>query len=156
MSWTISSRLPYSKENQGLVDELKAADDDGILMFASASDQGGNNNERILPGACDGWECIRIGGASNEGDTLPWVNSDWSDYCIPAKEILFRDHKTDSFFTETGSSLANACAAGLAGALLYCDRLLEVPKSRRDLHSSSNMKKCSMVCLAPANPDSLM
>jgi len=141
MSWTISSHVPHSKEIKDLESEVQAAGKDNILMFASASDQGENNNEHLYPGNSEGAGCVRVGAASNEGDRLPWVNPEWSEYSVPGKEIGFRDHETGSYFTETGSSLANACAAGLAGALLYCDRLLGGAAGKWDLRSSENMKK---------------
>jgi hypothetical protein len=141
MSWTISIHLPPSKEITALRAALKAASDDDILMFASASDQGEHNDELLFPGRSERADCVRVGAASNEGDMLPWVNPAWSEFSIPGKEISFRDHETNLYFTETGSSLANACAAGLAGALLYCDRLLAVPSEKRDLRSSVQMKR---------------
>lgn len=68
------------------------------------------------------------------------MNPEWSDFTVPAKGIDFRDH-------ETGSSLANACAVGLVGALLYCDRTLAGVGPRMLLGSSLQF-------LAPASSSS--
>ncbi len=99
------------------VDSAKQA---GILMFCSASDKGGTTEEKSYPG--DFGPCIKIGGASDLGDKLTWVNEDWVHYLLPGKRIPFVS--PDSMSYETGSSVATACASGLAGTLLYCDRLL--------------------------------
>jgi hypothetical protein len=143
MSWTISSHEPHSAEIEALQSEVYAAGNDNILMFASASDQGEINDEVLFPGNSKGDHCVRIGAASNEGTRLAWVNRKWCEFLVPGKEISFRNYETGSYFTETGSSLANACAAGLAGALLYCDRLLSVRgvEIGRDLHDSRQLKR---------------
>lgn len=137
MSWTISSREPHSQEIHDLKQEVTNASKDNILMFASASDKGEGTSEILFP-AEEYNVCIRIGGASNEGDRLTWVNPKWVHFLLPGKEVGFLDHDTGSHFTETGSSLATACAAGLAGALLYSDRLLGVD---RNLRQTSEMRK---------------
>jgi hypothetical protein len=143
MSWTISSYEPHSKEIKALQTQVTEAGKEDILMFASASDQGEINDEVLFPGNSEGDHCVRIGAASDEGTRLAWVNRKWCEFLVPGKEIIFRDYETGSYFTETGSSLANACAAGLAGALLYCERLLRIRgvETGRDLHNSRQLKQ---------------
>ncbi|KAI0466816.1 peptidase S8/S53 domain-containing protein [Xylaria cf. heliscus] len=141
MSWAINAWTPpYDTAFSQLDEELKKAADDGILMFASARDQGEVNEEHLFPGI-RGSDCIRVGAASDEGDKLTGVNQNWVHFLVPGKEIGFYADGSGSYFTETGSWLANACAAGLAGALLFADRVLGVDKRTRDLRSTVQMKQ---------------
>ena len=91
-------------------------------MFCSASDRGGNNTESCYPGD---WQlCLRIGGATFAGDKLPWVEQD-VDFWFPGRDVPFRaGDDNESVVYESGSSIATAAASGLAGVLLYCERLL--------------------------------
>lgn len=129
MSWTIESR----QETEEILQLKKIISEVGgengaragkppIFLFASASDQGGHISDVSYPG--DLSSCFRIGGSSERGENLPWVNRDKVHFLLPGLRIPFHDREKDSFTYETGSSLATACAAGLAGLLLYCERVL--------------------------------
>ncbi|KAK7709645.1 hypothetical protein SLS63_013160 [Diaporthe eres] len=120
MSWTIESRESNKEDTEMLKGAVQAAERQGILLFGSASDQGGGREERTYPAK----GCIKIGGASAHGDKLTWVNEDTVDFLLPGRRIPFKNMESDTFSYETGSSLATACASGLAGALLYAARVL--------------------------------
>ncbi|KAI1146331.1 hypothetical protein F4825DRAFT_441072 [Nemania diffusa] len=69
---------------------------------------------------------FRIGAARASGEKLSWVAGSKSEYLLPGENIkpeepdAWSHHGSWPF----GSSIATALASGLAGALLYCDRLL--------------------------------
>lgn len=134
MSWTIGNRDPGSEEVQQLQEAITAAQKEKILMFGSASDEGPNRAETTYPGNCEG--CFRIGAASNDGVRLPWVHPTNVQFLLPGKRIPFSNPDKESCLYRTGSSYATACATGLAGALLYCDRVLDCTY---ELHYMKNM-----------------
>ncbi|KAI2629599.1 peptidase S8/S53 domain-containing protein [Hypoxylon sp. NC1633] len=122
MSWTVEGRKDDGQDIQRLRKAVERAANKDILMFGSASDQGPNTAEKTYPGGFD--ECFRIGAASDEGVRLHWVNALDGQFLFPGKRLPFHSPDRDSYFYETGSSFATACAAGLAGVLLYFDRLI--------------------------------
>uniref|UniRef100_A0A093UM10 Subtilisin NAT n=2 Tax=Talaromyces marneffei PM1 TaxID=1077442 RepID=A0A093UM10_TALMA len=130
MSWTIETRQETGeiKQLKKIINEVGGENGartgkPPIFLFASASDQGGHIGDASYPGDLRP-PCFRIGGSSERGEKLPWVNRDMVDFLLPGQRIPFHDREKDSFTYETGSSLATACAAGLAGLLLYCERVL--------------------------------
>lgn len=121
MSWIIESRTPESEDMRALHQAINRAAEQKIMMFCSASDQGGNTEDCSYPGE---WgSCIKIGGSTALGDRLTWVNEK-VQFLLPGKRIPFENSGGKTYSYESGSSLATACASGLAGALLYCDRIL--------------------------------
>ncbi|QYS95166.1 Subtilisin, putative [Trichoderma simmonsii] len=123
MSWTIEGSSTESEDIKALKSTIRNAYDKNILLFCSTSDSGGSHDDQSFPGQ---WstECIRIGGASWQGDKLAWVNENAVDFLLPGKQIPFKNIDGKSYSYETGSSLATACASGLAGLILSCQRLL--------------------------------
>lgn len=137
MSWTIEDQMATSLDIESLRKAIIRANAADILMFCSASDHGGNNIGLSYPGE---WGmCTRIGGASAIGDKLDWVNEKLVDFLLPGRDIpiLNSDGKT-YYYPPGGSSLATACASGLAATLLYCDRILG---GHYKLNKMDNMKK---------------
>ncbi|KID69274.1 Peptidase S8, subtilisin-related protein, partial [Metarhizium hybridum] len=122
MSWTIENRTINSEDIEALRTVVKKAHKQNILMFCSMSDSGGSHNDRSFP--CQ-WsnECTRIGAASHRGDKLAWVNEKPAQFLLPGKRIPIKT-VTAKLIHTNGSSLATACASGLAGLLLHCGRLL--------------------------------
>ncbi|KAI2631548.1 putative subtilisin [Hypomontagnella submonticulosa] len=120
MSWTIQTAVQDNADMDQLKRAINRAHDAEILMFCSASDQGANNKEVHYPG---GWgRCIRIGGATFTGEKLTWVN-DEVDFWFPGRNVPFLARDGKSTVYESGSSVATAAASGLAGVLIYSDRL---------------------------------
>ncbi|RYP70537.1 hypothetical protein DL769_004930 [Monosporascus sp. CRB-8-3] len=148
MSWTIEGRSRDSRDVLAFDNILSKAIKKGILLFGSASDHGPNRDELTYPGGFK--ECIRIGAASDDGVPLPWVNELDVNYFLPGKRIPFRSPDKDSYFYKTGSSFATACAAGLAGTLLYCDRVLggKYGLDEKDDKSGKMMKVLDRLCTA--------
>lgn len=135
MSWTIESRTPESEDMRALYAAIHRAAAQNILMFCSASDQGGSTEDASYPGE---WgPCVKIGGSTVLGDRLTWVNEKNVHFLLPGKRIPFEDPDGKTFSYESGSSLATACASGLAGALLYCDRILG---RTNELREGNNIK----------------
>lgn len=121
MSWTIETQTLENEDMKKLEAAIGAAEAAKTLMFCSASDQGGNSMDGCYPGDWD--KCIKIGGATSTGEVLPWVHEKKINFLLPGKKIPF-SNPDGSTFTESGSSVATAAASGLAGLLLFCDRLL--------------------------------
>ncbi|KAI1122612.1 hypothetical protein F5Y10DRAFT_253766 [Nemania abortiva] len=141
MSWTIEVTGDRKEaEISRLSSVINKAKNDGIVMFCAASDQGSIASENCYPYKFE--DCIAIGAATNTGDKCPWVPEQYA-FLLPGKNIPFRWKLPDgtSSWYESGSSLATALATGLAGLLLYCQRVAgeEVPKT--------NASKGSMVAL---------
>ncbi|KFY88353.1 hypothetical protein V498_06812 [Pseudogymnoascus sp. VKM F-4517 (FW-2822)] len=130
MSWTIEGRAEAqdSMDLESLQKAISHAESAQILMFCAASDQGSNATGNFYPGE---WKkCIKIGAATALGDKCTWVPNDQIEYLLPGKDIPFKRRAPEGFSTvhESGSSLATALASGLAGLLLYCDRVTPVDK----------------------------
>ncbi|KAK0618007.1 peptidase S8/S53 domain-containing protein [Bombardia bombarda] len=135
MSWTIRTTAPETTDMKSLHDAIKSAESADIIMFCSASDQGGHTPEKCYPGEWD--DCLRIGAATFDGDKLIWVG-DKVDFCFPGRDVPFQSNDGHTVTTESGSSVATAAASGLAAVLIYADRLVD-GKSRR-LQSRHAMK----------------
>jgi hypothetical protein len=128
MSWSIDDDTSDSGALTELSNALLAAHSAGILMFCSCIDRGAALKDETLPGRSN--YPFRIGAARASGEKLPWVAGPQSEYLLPGENIkpeepdAWSHHRSGPF----GSSIATALATGLAGALLYCDRLLGCTK----------------------------
>ena len=123
MSWTIEAAI-NDEGTTDLKEAVAQAHRKKILMFCSTSDQGSSAQDACYPRDIDGC-CIRIGGASDSGDTLSWVNADKVDFLLTGKNYPFKNNENKIASYESGSSVATAAASGLAGLLLYCGRILD-------------------------------
>jgi hypothetical protein len=138
MSWTVESHGPKSEDIDKLEKAVRTAQGKGILMFCSTSDQGASAGDKSCPGCWDA--CIKIGGADHHGERLIWVDST-VPYLFPGKRIPFLNDDGKTYHYESGSSLATACASGLAGLLLYCERVLEKNDPKASLKNKDNMEQ---------------
>ena len=126
MSWSIKA----SGVLTGLENALQAAVNERIIMFCASIDEGATAIDRTYPGK-EG-NCIKIGASTGTGAKLSWVSESNSSFLVPgeapqqASEPTAWSHPHLGSF---GSSVSTALAAGLAGVLLYCDRLIETPKT---------------------------
>ncbi|KAL6831797.1 hypothetical protein V8C40DRAFT_159755 [Trichoderma camerunense] len=120
MSWTIDGTTADASDIALLDSAINDAKNNNILMFCSTSDHGSTSSDNYYPAKTA--ECIRIGAATALGDKCTWVPEQY-DYLLPGKNLPFQWKRQDgvSSWYESGSSLATALAAGLAGLLLYCD-----------------------------------
>lgn len=144
MSWSIHSNgRTYSALEAALLEAVR----EHILMFCSSIDEGPTAPDNTYPGKEQ--NCIKIGAATGNGTKLSWVSEAKSDFFLPGEAIQTSDMKVwgQTQAGVFGSSVATAVAAGLAGSLIYCERLLatqgtsSAPKEiPMDLKSSSNMK----------------
>ena len=120
----------------------------GILMFCSCIDRGASAADNTYPGKSNC--CIKIGAATASGEKLPWVSGDKSEFLLPGENVqpAEADAWSHSQSGPFGSSIATALAAGLAGVLLYCNRLIgcETTASTQDageveeLRDTGNMR----------------
>ncbi|KAK6360673.1 hypothetical protein TWF730_006807 [Orbilia blumenaviensis] len=145
MSWTIDNYFeaetttaasehadhPFA-ENSNPLKDLKAALDKAgntnILMFGAASDQGSASNT-CYP--VNHEKCIGIGAATETGDILTWVHHAQVKFTCPGDRIPFKRGDGTATTYHNGSSFATAIASGLAGVILYCDRLVNGDESTR-------------------------
>ncbi|KAK6501421.1 hypothetical protein TWF481_009260 [Arthrobotrys musiformis] len=138
MSWTIDNYFEAepttstsehadnpAAENSNPLQDLKAALDEagnaGILMFGAASDQG-SASKTCYPVNHD--KCIGIGAATETGNILTWVHYAQVKFTCPGDRIPFKRGDGTATTYHNGSSFATAIASGLAGVILYCDRLV--------------------------------
>lgn len=104
---------------------IRAALDENIILFCASTDDGANAIDMTYPGKSR--DCIKIGASTGAGAKLSWVSEENSDFFLPGdalrpdSEASLRSHHPQGSF---GSSISTALAAGLAGVLLYCDRML--------------------------------
>lgn len=126
MSWTIPKRSEY----KALGNALNAALRDGILLFCSAQDEGGYlKTSDTYPAAHSPRNVFKIGAATASGQSYEWTSLHDVDYILPGHEVYERKSKygpAPKSGTHSGSSIANALAAGLASLILYSARLLAV------------------------------
>lgn len=121
MSWTVESHGQEPADINRLETAIHEAHKQKILMFCSTSDRG-ITGDKSYPGRLS--ECFEIGGADLNGEKLIWVDPE-VNYLFPGKRIPFNNDDGKTYSYVSGSSLATACASGLAGLLLYCNRVLE-------------------------------
>ncbi|RMZ90705.1 hypothetical protein DV736_g2071, partial [Chaetothyriales sp. CBS 134916] len=120
--------IAIERENMKMLERaISVAETKEILMFCSASDQGGYSVKGCYPG--DQEKCIKIGGATSTGEKLPWVHEKSYNFLLPRKKIPFTN-ADGSMFTESGSSVATAAPSGLAGLLIICSRVLDQGSDR--------------------------
>ncbi|KAJ6259971.1 Lipase [Drechslerella dactyloides] len=132
--------LPERVQNESpdiklLTKAIKVARDKNILLFASASDQGSASSRHCYPARAGG--CITIGAATETGEMCAWVHPSQAKFCCPGVNVPFKKANETTPKPQSGSSVATALAAGLAGLLLFCDRALYKEKSI--LKSKKNM-----------------
>jgi hypothetical protein len=125
MAWSIDYESSKGGDITELSSALLAAHSAGILMFCSCIDRGAALQDESFPGR-SGYP-FRIGAASASGEKLPCVAGPKSEYLLPGENV--KPEEPDAWSHDRsgpiGSSIATALATGLAGALLYCDRLLD-------------------------------
>ena len=102
-------------------------------MFCASIDEGATSLDNTYPGK--GNHCVKIGATTGTGAKLSWVSEKDSDFLLPgeapppaSEANLWNNPHRGSH----GSSVSTALAAGLAGSLLYCDRLIGTPQVEPD------------------------
>lgn len=123
MSWTIEGPIAGNDDMALLRNAVAKAAERDILIFGSTSDQGNATLDNCFPAAFP--SCIRIGSATDTGEPLAWVNPQKVDFLLPGKDVPLFDNEQKLRSTESGSSVATAAAAGLAGLLIFCGWLLK-------------------------------
>ncbi|KFA70874.1 hypothetical protein S40288_09923 [Stachybotrys chartarum IBT 40288] len=125
MSWSIRSNSDLSALHRAL---KTAKDDKKIIMFCSSSDEGAADKDNTYPAKTK--TCIKIGASTSTGTKLSWVSKENVNFLLPG-DLLMSDarHDDDPVMNPfaspgtSGSSVSTALAAGVAGSLLYLDRL---------------------------------
>lgn len=122
MSWSIETPVQGNEDMENLKKAVDAAAAREILMFCSTNDQGSSTKDFCYPGDFD--SCIKIGGATETGEALSWVNTEKIHFLLPGKDWPFHNNENKIISHESGSSVATAAASGLAGLFLWCSRLV--------------------------------
>ncbi|PYI24833.1 subtilisin-like protein [Aspergillus violaceofuscus CBS 115571] len=141
MSWSINSNRALTHLN----DAIGRAEKNQIIMLCSAIDQGSHVRDNTYPGKNK--NCIKIGASTVTGERLGWVSKDACDFLLPGENVSLPRRRSSSSSQSGptahpqagpyGSSVSTALAAGLAGALLYCERLLTGPAPEAGTTSST-------------------
>ncbi|KAG5783745.1 hypothetical protein H9Q73_002635 [Fusarium xylarioides] len=123
MSWTIET-----DETNAALDDLKnaiaAAKKQGIIIFCSASDQGGDSKSNCYPRSWDK-TCIGIGSLAITDTPSVYLNPAQIDFMFPGELITVQNNNGTST-VDSGSSYATAIATGVGGLLLYCTLVLDI------------------------------
>ncbi|KAJ4256271.1 hypothetical protein NW762_009351 [Fusarium torreyae] len=129
MSWTIKPPTELSKR-KAFDDAIHTAlNTKGILMFCAASDQGKSTDPMYPHGSNP--NSFRIGAAKATGTMLDTVGDGHElSFTFPGHEVVVdrtyddvHDKEFHKFEAHSGSSVANALAAGLAALIIECVRL---------------------------------
>ncbi|CAI7570067.1 unnamed protein product [Penicillium glandicola] len=126
MSWSIESKV----EPDDFKRAIKMAADAKITMFCASIDAGPTVKDRSYPGKFPG--PIKIGASTAVGSKLSWVSSDKEMFLVPGEIPNFVSHSSTAntpMQSTGGSSISTALASGLAGVLIYCERLLNITSS---------------------------
>lgn len=124
MSWSVNRPEESTEQRKMFDNALKNAANKGIIMVCSSSDKGKLEDPVSYPGAYSEEKIIKIGAATALGqrhDETPELNS--IRYILPGHEVFERKPKGAKADKYTGSSVATALAAGLAGLVFHCVRL---------------------------------
>ncbi|CAK7209195.1 hypothetical protein SEUCBS140593_000413 [Sporothrix eucalyptigena] len=129
MSWSINGRDILNK----LEDALREAARQQIVMFCASIDEGPSTADTTYPGKAG--SCIKIGASTGTGAKLSWVSDSNSQFLLPGEVPIKKSadssrwsqgqQQNPPYMGSFGSSVSTALAAGLAGVLIYTDRLLE-------------------------------
>lgn len=115
MSWSINAN-----DKMTMLDAaLRSAANGNIIMFCASIDEGVTAVDRTYPGIVH--ECIKMGAYTGSG-SYPGCLRRKSQYLLPG-DALQSVSERDS--TSSSSPVSTALAAGLAGVLLYCSRLVK-------------------------------
>jgi hypothetical protein len=125
MSWTIETPVEGNPDMVQFREAVKTAASKNILM---TSDQGNSMKDNCYPGGFGG--CISIGGATDTGEALSWVNADKVNFLLPGKDFPFVDNKGKIVSHELGSSIATAATLELAGLLVFCSWIINAGDTR--------------------------
>lgn len=136
MGWTLEETTGNSDHIKSLEKAISKANDQNILMFCAAKDEGYNQIGYGFPSTFRKIFCI--GAATNFGHMSQMVGSHASrvNFFFPGENLT--PLSTQSVNGISGSSLATALAAGFAGLLLYC---AQIGKQNVSTNSESSCEK---------------
>ncbi|KAI1474288.1 subtilisin-like protein [Daldinia eschscholtzii] len=138
MSWKIDPPAD-EKTRSELESAIGEAAKKKILLFCAASD-GGAKEDQSYPWIAARDKIFRIGGAHASGRTDDEVGSTSQiNFTFPGNDVVLEGVGPKQVVKyRTGSSVATALAAGLAGLILYCVqiRILRASKEDTELYKS--------------------
>ncbi|KLU81870.1 hypothetical protein MAPG_00951 [Magnaporthiopsis poae ATCC 64411] len=137
MGWSINTSVKIP----ALHEALQAVEHARIIMFCASIDEGAKASDNAYPARAS-TSCMKIGACTVDGDKLSWVSEENSKFLLPGDAPISAAGDKDQWSPHrhllAGSSVATARAAGLAAALLYCDRLIGAPRAKIFLPQSTN------------------
>ena len=128
MSWTIEKTDTKGEDIKELTTAIRHAVDKGILLFCAAEDMGNvSTTGETYPRSCWTDRIFTIGAATAAGNRWEWTGQGKVDYILPGHEILVERQQgtIGQQKVRSGSSLATALAAGLAGLILHSVELCD-------------------------------
>ncbi|UKZ92453.1 uncharacterized protein TrAFT101_007408 [Trichoderma asperellum] len=113
----ISMSFGYESKKQAIEDAIERASKAGILMFAAASNEGGNRRDRSRPGRNPEVICIHAcDGKGNRGDMNP--NPQRNEYNFTALGVAVKSYWKKKKVYKSGTSFATPVAAAFAADIL--------------------------------------
>lgn len=107
----------YESKKQAIEDAIERASKAGILMFAAASNEGGNRRDRSRPGRNPEVICIHAcDGKGNRGDMNP--NPQRNEYNFTALGVAVKSYWKKKKVYKSGTSFATPVAAAFAADIL--------------------------------------
>ncbi|UKZ55066.1 hypothetical protein TrVGV298_008883 [Trichoderma virens] len=124
MSWTFHERGATAAQTEAFKRAIQNASSKNIILLSSLNDMEMTMLEEWYPIRL--YEVIRVGSATKWGEKTESGNNRRSNYLFPAKDISLPapDGSGDEAELISGSSVATAFAAGLAGLIIYAGRAL--------------------------------
>ncbi|XXG99624.1 hypothetical protein Hte_005965 [Hypoxylon texense] len=118
MSWTFNQTKPQiEKERAEFKEAISRASSKNILLFAALNDAEPNSDMgNFYPVGLE--EVFKIGSSKKWGAAADFGQKNKSDYLFPGQDITLEDPDGEALHP-SGSSLATAFAAGMAGLILY-------------------------------------
>ncbi|KAI1207925.1 uncharacterized protein F4807DRAFT_433754 [Annulohypoxylon truncatum] len=149
MSWTFNqTRHPIEIERAAFKGAIEEASRNNILLFAALNDAEPDSDvANFYPVGLP--DVFKIGSAKKWGANADFNQEGKSDYLFPGQEVALEDPDGETLHP-SGSSLATAFAAGMAGLILYTMKLhlvskdTEVPEQDRKKRLADAKTKIGM------------
>jgi hypothetical protein len=122
MSWTFNQKTHEDpRETADFKAKIEMASRKHILLFASLNDKEYNTDvANFYPVGMK--EVFKIGSAKKWGANADFSVAGTAEYLFPGQEVELKDQEGETIHT-SGSSLATAFAAGMAGLILFAMKL---------------------------------
>ncbi|RMJ17997.1 hypothetical protein CDV36_002316 [Fusarium kuroshium] len=126
MSWTFEEKMVPVEQRTNFKNAIQKASNKGIILLSSLNDKEMTSIKNWLPVNLN--QVIKVGSATKWGDKAEFSKRKSANYLFPGQDIPLPSTIGSAGGNEkevaSGSSLATAFAAGLAGLIIYTGRAL--------------------------------